>query len=72
MENKTMMKLVVGTEAMFFVSLIMAFIYMAYTSGFEPYEVKQLDIKTQAMFTIILLAAASLSGSLKENIRMAR
>ncbi len=58
MENKTMMKLVVGTEAMFFVSLIMAFIYMAYTSGFEPYEVKQLDIKTTGIFTIILLAAA--------------
>ncbi len=52
----TMMKLVVGTEAMFFVSLIMAFIYMAYNSGFEPYEVSKLDIKTTGIFTIFLLA----------------
>lgn len=58
MENKTMMKLVVGTEAMFFVSLIMAFIYMAFKSGFEPYEVSQLDIKTTGIFTLILFSSS--------------
>ncbi len=58
MENKTMMKLVVGTEAMFFVSLIMAFIYMAYNSGFEPYEVSKLDIKTTGIFTILLFSSS--------------
>ncbi len=58
MENKTMMKLVVGTEAMFFVSLIMAFIYMAYNSGFEPHEVQQLDIETTGIFTVILFASS--------------
>jgi cytochrome c oxidase subunit III len=56
--NKTMMKLVVGTEAMFFVSLIMAFIYMAYNSGFEPYEVNRLDIKTTGIFTILLFSSS--------------
>lgn len=58
MENKTMMKLVVGTEGMFFVALIMAFIYMAYNSGFEPYEVSKLDIKTTGIFTIILFSSS--------------
>lgn len=58
MENKTMMKLLVGTEAMFFVALIMAFIYMAFNSGFEPYEVSKLDIKTTGIFTIILFCSS--------------
>lgn len=58
MENKTMMKLVVGTEAMFFISLIMAFVYMAYNSGFEPHELKALDIKTTGIFTIILISSS--------------
>ena len=58
MENKTMMKLVIGTEAMFFVSLIMAFIYMAYNAGFEPHEVQQLDMKSTGIFTVILLCSS--------------
>lgn len=53
-----MMKLVVGTEAMFFVSLIMAFIYMAYTSGFEHYEVDKLDIKSTGIFTALLFCSS--------------
>lgn len=58
MENKTMMKLVIGTEAMFFVSLIMAFIYMAYNAGFEPHEVRQLDITSTGIFTVILISSS--------------
>ena len=57
-DNTTMMKLVVGTESMFFLSLIMAFIYMAYNSGFEPYQVKALDIKTTGIFTLFLLSSS--------------
>lgn len=53
-----MMKLVVGTEAMFFISLIMAFIYMAYSSGFEPHEVQALNIKTTGIYTIILICSS--------------
>jgi heme/copper-type cytochrome/quinol oxidase subunit 3 len=58
MENKTMMKLVVGTEAMFFLSLIMAFVYMAYNSGFESHEVKALDIRTTGLFTVVLIGSS--------------
>lgn len=58
MLNKTMMKLVVGTEAMFFLSLIVAFIYMAYNSGFEPHDVQALDIKTTGIFTVILIGSS--------------
>lgn len=57
-DNKTMMKLVVVTEAFFFISLIMAFVYMAYNSGFEPYELKALDIRTSGIFTVLLLSSS--------------
>ncbi len=53
-----MMKLVVGTEAMFFVSLIMAFVYMAYNSGFETHEVKALNIQTTGIFTALLFSSS--------------
>jgi len=56
--NKTMMKLVVGTETMFFICLILAFIYMAYNAGFEPHEVNALDIKTTGIFTVILICSS--------------
>ena len=56
--NKTMMKLVVGTEAMFFICLILSFVYMAYNAGFEPHEVQALDIKKTGIFTIILIASS--------------
>lgn len=52
------MKLVVGTEAMFFICLILSFVYMAYNSGFEPHEVQALDIEKTGMFTIILIASS--------------
>ena len=53
-----MMKLLVGTEAMFFISLIMAFVYMAFNSGFEPHEVNALNIKTTGIFTFILISSS--------------
>lgn len=58
MENKTMMKLVIGTEAMFFLSLIMAFVYMAYNAGFEPHELHQLDIMSTGVFTVVLIGSS--------------
>lgn len=57
-ENKTMIKLVVGTEGMFFICLILAFVYMAYNSGFEPHEVQALDIKKTGVFTVLLLLSS--------------
>jgi heme/copper-type cytochrome/quinol oxidase subunit 3 len=56
--NKTMMKLVVGTEAMFFICLILAYVYMAYNAGFEPHEVMALNIKTTGIFTVILISSS--------------
>ena len=53
-----MMKLVVGTEAMFFICLILSFVYMAYNAGFEPHEVQALDIKKTGIFTVILIASS--------------
>jgi heme/copper-type cytochrome/quinol oxidase subunit 3 len=58
MENKTMIKLVVGTEAMFFLCLIMAFVYMAYHTGFEPHEVGELDIRSTGIYTILLAGSS--------------
>jgi heme/copper-type cytochrome/quinol oxidase subunit 3 len=57
-DNKIMIKLVVGTEAMFFLCLIMAFIYMAYHSGFEPHELNQLDLRTTGIYTLALIASS--------------
>lgn len=58
MDNKLMIKLVVGTEAMFFLCLIMAFVYMAYHTGFEPHEVAKLDIRSTGVYTVLLLGSS--------------
>ncbi|MEP6751103.1 MAG: cytochrome c oxidase subunit 3 [Bacteroidota bacterium] len=65
MENKLMIKLVVLTEGMFFLSLIMAFVYMAYNAGFEKHDVRALNITSTAIFTL-LLAVSSLTLWLAE------
>ena len=56
--NKTMMKLVIGTEGMFFICLILSFVYMAYTAGFEPHEVKAVDIKSTGIFSLFLFGSS--------------
>ncbi len=56
--NKTMMKLVIGTEGMFFICLILSFVYMAFTAGFEPHGLQALDIKKTGIFTIVLIASS--------------
>lgn len=53
-----MIKLVVGTEGMFFICLILSFIYMAYNSGFEPHEVQALDIRKTGIFTLVLILSS--------------
>ncbi|HEY4289844.1 MAG TPA: cytochrome c oxidase subunit 3 [Puia sp.] len=58
MENKTMIRLVVGTEAIFFLCLIMAFVYMAYHAGFEPHQRSSLDIRTTGAYTVLLLGSS--------------
>lgn len=53
-----MIKLIVGTEAMFFLCLIMAFLYMALHSGFEPHELGRLDIRTTGVYTVLLIGSS--------------
>jgi len=58
MEYKLMMKLVVGTEAMFFVCLMMAFIYFSLLPGFAPHQLHDLDIKATGFFSIMLFSSS--------------
>ncbi len=52
------MKLVIGTEGMFFLSLIMAFVYLSYVSGFEPGQQQALDIKSTGIFSLFLFSSS--------------
>jgi heme/copper-type cytochrome/quinol oxidase subunit 3 len=55
MENKTMIKLVVATEAMFFLALVMVYVYMWHKTGFSKSELDLLDLKSAAVLTFVLL-----------------
>lgn len=58
MENKLMMKLVIGTEALFFLSLLISFVYYGFTPGFERGASRQLDIQATGLFSVLLLASS--------------
>jgi heme/copper-type cytochrome/quinol oxidase subunit 3 len=58
MENKLMVKLVVGTEAMFFLSLIMAYVYFSLTPGFSPQQADHLDFRSTAIFSTLLFSSS--------------
>lgn len=70
--NKTMMKLVVGTEGMFFLCLILAFVYMAYNTGFEPHEVQALDITKTGIYTILLILSSFTFWRADKNYQLGR
>ena len=53
-----MIKLVVGTEAMFFLALIMAYVYFSLMPGFIPHEVDHLDIRSTAIFSAFLFSSS--------------
>ncbi len=54
-ESNLIMKLIVGSEAVFFLSLIMAFVYFTYTPGLNPQAVQSLNLTTTGLFTGLLL-----------------
>lgn len=54
MDNKLMVKLIVFTEAMFFLSLIMAFVYFSFTPGFKNQQISTLDIRSTGIFSLLL------------------
>lgn len=53
-----MMKLVIGTEAMFFLSLIMAFVYFSLSPAFKHLELTALDIRSTGLFSLFLFASS--------------
>ena len=58
MENKLMVKLIVFTEAMFFLSLIMAFVYFSFTPDFKSHQLLNLDLKTTGIFSLLLFSSS--------------
>lgn len=53
-----MMKLVIGTEAMFFLSLIMAFVYFSLNPGFKHQEISFLNIRSTGLFSLLLFSSS--------------
>lgn len=53
-----MVKLIVFTEAMFFISLIMAFVYFSFTPGFKHQQVTALDIHSTGIFSLLLFSSS--------------
>jgi heme/copper-type cytochrome/quinol oxidase subunit 3 len=58
MENKLMIKLVVGTEAMFFLALIMAYLYFSFLPGYSPQQADHLDIRSTSIFSVFLFSSS--------------
>lgn len=53
-----MMKLTIGTEAVFFVCLIVAYLTFWKSGNFKAASLNQLDIKTTAVFTLLLFSSS--------------
>ncbi|MBS1501178.1 MAG: heme-copper oxidase subunit III [Bacteroidetes bacterium] len=72
MMNKLMMKLVVGTEAMFFLSLIVAFVYFSLSPAFKVLQLGTLDIKTTGIFSALLFFSSFTFWRADANFRKGR
>ncbi|WEK21579.1 MAG: cytochrome c oxidase subunit 3 [Candidatus Pedobacter colombiensis] len=69
MDNKLMIKLIVGTEAMFFLALIMAFVYFSLVPGFRTHQLVSLDIKSTGVFSLFLFSSSFTYWRAEENFR---
>lgn len=58
MENKLFIRLVVATEAMFFASLLIAFVSFSLAPGFRQQQLAALDLRSTGLFTILLFASS--------------
>jgi heme/copper-type cytochrome/quinol oxidase subunit 3 len=67
--NKLMIKLVVGTEAMFFLSLIVAFVYFSLAPGFKHLQLSVLDIKSTGIFSLFLFSSSFTYWRAESNYR---
>jgi heme/copper-type cytochrome/quinol oxidase subunit 3 len=56
--NKLMMKLTVGSEVIFFLSLIVAYLYFWRSGNFQRQATEHLHLKTTAIFTVLLLSSS--------------
>lgn len=52
------MKLTVGSEAIFFICLIVSYLYFWRTGNFQQQVADHLHIKTTALFTVVLLCSS--------------
>lgn len=53
-----MVKLIVFTEAMFFLSVIVAFLYFSFVPGFRRQQISALDIRTTGIFSLLLFSSS--------------
>lgn len=72
MENKLMIKLVVGTEAMFFLALIMAFVYFSSSPGFKHEQIHALEIKQTGIFSLLLFSSSFTFWRAEQNYQRRR
>jgi heme/copper-type cytochrome/quinol oxidase subunit 3 len=67
-----MVKLIVGTEAMFFLSLIMAYVYFSFVPGFKVQQVDSLNIRSTGLFTVLLFCSSFTYWRAETNFRLGR
>ena len=53
-----MMKLTIGSEAIFFISLIVTYLYFWRSSTFQAEVMKHLNIRTTGFFTLLLISSS--------------
>lgn len=58
MENKLMMKLVIGTEAIFFLSLMLGYVYFYVRPGYDAKSIGLLDLKSTGLFSLLLFSSS--------------
>ena len=58
METRLLAKLVVATEALFFLALLMAFVYFSLGPGFRQQQLAALDWRSTGAFSLLLFASS--------------
>ncbi|MBK0381541.1 heme-copper oxidase subunit III [Pedobacter sp. SD-b] len=58
MENKLMMRLVIATEAILFISLMITYVYFDLSVGFTKQSINYLDIKSTGIFSVLLFSSS--------------
>lgn len=58
MMNKLMMKLTIGSEAVFFLCLIVSYLYFWRSGNFQKEVAAHLHVKTTGLFTVLLLSSS--------------